>query len=599
MASSSTPLDPVRWAELEAKYKQDIENLTESTEMATIEKEIAEERLDCCERELQELKDKLAEALIQIDMLTKDNQANTSQNVAGHNESAATILQLQKVEEQNEILKQALVKLRTIAANDKDSLENLRIEHEELQIKYLDLTEREQKYQEQIKVYEEQIDVCQSAQEIAEKLTQQKTELEDKLREVMDDLDCMEKLRDLNEQILESARENEIELTGQLDKLDVQYSELSKKKRDLELYVVEQERSLSKLKEENIILSEQMSQLRDQFKEGESIEQQKHQIENVSYKLNFSETKMAEKESEINRYKRNLADMQDQMNNLSMITKEQAHQIDDIKAQLDSRRIENAELQRALKKKMEEVSELEIRRDMAEKKLQTLQRETETKLENLNRTIETMKGIEVQREEEIKRLMEDNELIERERRELRDQLSRSNRSLERSVQTADLSSSMVTALDTSLGLGLALNTSVNTTLNTSTGVTHNMSLGSDPNNMINIPNLNSAFETVNKRNYQLEMELALKEFNQRVPPYTSKAQSNSDFLDLNRVKTLISEAQRLKREYRASIINQRICPKVFQIRSQIRNDNFNKSKFALRYFNLQKDLKSIPVPIGV
>lgn len=537
--------------DLEAKYKQDIEALTESTEMATIEKEIAEEKLDACERELQEVKDKLTEALLQIEMMNNDQQANISLNVAGHNESGATLLQLQKIEEQNDLLKQALIKLRDISAKDKEALENLQIEHEELQVRVMDLEEKEKGYLEQIKVFGEQIDVSQSAQEMVEKLTQQKTELEDKLKEVIDDLDCMEKLRDLNEQLLESARENEIEMTGELDKLRVQYSELSKKKRDLEDYLMDQERCLSKLKEENSQLSEQMMLLKDQFKEGEAIEQQKHQIESVAYKLNFSETKMAEKESEINRYKRNLSDMETQMNSLSMITKEQSNQIDELRTQLDAKKSENSELQRALKRKMEEVSELEIRRDMAERKLNALQRDTETRIKDLNRTIETMKGIEIQHDEEIKRLMEDNELIERERRDLRDQLNKSNRSLERSVQPSNLSPPIVPSQSPSLCM-------------------------------------NAAFNVINKRNYSLEMELALRELGDRVPPYHQKSDIN-----VTRVRALQSEASKLRREIRAAMINQQICPKVHQIHSQIRNDRFYSSRLALRYQLLENEIQNL------
>lgn len=613
------------WAEREAKYKADIEALTESTEMATIEKEIAEESLENCKRELQELKDKLAEASIQIDMLKREQHANQAES-ASNSESAVTIYQLQKVEEQNELLKQALLKLRDISAKDKKGLEDLQIEHEELQEKMLEMEEKEQKYLEQIKIYEEQIDVSQSAQEMVEKLTQQKTELEDKLREMVDDIDCMEKLRDLNEQLLESARENEVELTGELDKLRVQYSELNNEKRDIEDYLLDQERTVTKLKEESRQLIDQISMLKNQFKEGESIEQQRHQIENVAYKLNFSESKMAEKEAEIARCKRNLVEMEEQMNSLSMITKEQAARIDELKLQLDTKVGENSELQRALKKKMEEVSELEIRREMAEKKLQAIQRDSETKLANLKRTIDTMKGIEVQHEEDIKRLMEDNEMIERERRELRDQLNKSNRSLERSMQTGNHSISMVTAHDTSLAsLGISLQTPPQTqvspmhsqqsstlqqlnqslnldriqptqgiSLTSAVGPARHAPLGSDMGDSIflsKIKELSAAFDRVNKQNYELEMELAARELESRVPPYTGSC--IAPYYDIDRAKSLQFEVQKLKKEVRFAIINQQICTKSRNIVSQMRSEKFNNSRLGLKYQILENEANAL------
>lgn len=617
---------PDDWTYLEAKYKQDIEALTESTEMATIEKEIAEEKLDSCEKELQELKDKLNDAMMQIDMLKRE-QPDQHMATSG-SESSVTIFQLQKVEEQNELLKQALLRLRDISTNDKQTIEDLTLECEELKLKVLDLEDKEQKFSEQIKVYEEQIDVNQSSHEMVEKLTQQKTDLEDKLKEMVDDIDCMEKLRDLNEQLLENARENEIELTEELDRLKVQYSDLSNKKRDIEDYLLDQERSVAKLKEENRYLSDQVSQLKDQFKEGESIEQQKHQIENVAYKLNFSESKMAEKEAEIARCKRNLSEMEEQMTNLSLITKEQSNKIEELKLQLESKVSENSELQRALKKKIEEVSELEIRREMAEKKLQSIQRETEGKIGNLNRTIETMKGIEVQREEDIRRLMEDNELIERERRELRDQLNKSNRSLEKSMQTGNVSLSMMTAQDTSLAsLGISfqnppshqaspvhhqsmantqlpLNQSFSayqnpsphsTSLSSAVGPARHLSIKSGIEESVLIDKLNdlsSAFDQVNRRNYELELELAYRELGCK-EPMSSKLFDLSAHYNVGQVKSLNAEVNKLKREVRSAMINQQIFTKSRSASSQARSDRFNKSKLAMRYQILENEANAL------
>lgn len=594
--------------------------------MATIEKEIAEEKLDTCEKELQELKDKLNEAMLRIDMLNREQ--SDAQVTAGTSDSSVTIFQLQKVEEQNELLKQALLKLRDISTNDKQTIEDLSLECEELKLKVLDLEDREQKFTEQIKVYEEQIDVNQSAHEMVEKLTQQKTDLEDKLKEMVDDIDCMEKLRDLNEQLLENARENEIELSEELDKLKVQYSDLSNRKRDIEDYLIDQERSVAKLKDENRILTDQVLKLKNQFKEGESIEQQKHQIENVAYKLNFSESKMAEKEAEIARCKRHLLEMEEQMTNLSLITKEQSNKIDELKLQLDSKVSENAELQRALKKKLEEVSELEIRREMAEKKLHAIQRETEGKIGNLNRTIETMKGIEIQREEDIKRLMEDNELIERERRELRDQLNKSNRSLERSIQNGNVSLSMMTAQDTSLAsLGISLQNppshqaspihhqniagaqmtlnqsfsnlpnqnSHSASLSSAVGPARHLSLSSEIDEsalMTKLKDLSTAFDQVNRRNYELELELAYRELGDRSPA-TCKLFDLSAHYNVDQVKSLNVEVNKLKREVRSAMINQQIFTKSRNAFSQARNERFNKSKLAMRYQILENEANAL------
>lgn len=406
--------------------------------MATVEKEIAEENLDNCQRELQETRDLLAEATSQIEALQAVKDLDDSTTTT---HSTVTVYQLQKVEEQNEMLKQALGRLRDISARDRKALDELQIEHTDLLETCLDLESKEQRYLDQMKIFEEQIDVSSSAQEMVEKLGQEKAELEDKVRELRDDLEGLEKLRDINEQILENARDNEIELTGENDRLRVQFAECLKAKKSLEDYMSEQSRTLGKLSESNRQLQQQdqVAALRGQFDQSESLEQQKHQIENVAYKLNFSESKMAEKEAEIARYKRNLASMEEQMNSLSQLTKAQAQQLDELRVNYDSKMGELSELKGLLKKKMEEVSELEIRKDMVEKKLSGLQCETESKLAALNKKIEEMKGREVEYEEALKRQEEDIDSMEIERRELREQLTRSTRTqLERqhSLQTS-------------------------------------------------------------------------------------------------------------------------------------------------------------------
>lgn len=632
--STNTP--PADWAALEAKYKQDIEALTESAEMAAIDKEIAEEKLDGCEKELQEMKTKLSEATQQLEVLKSDKQTEHSVD-AGTSDSAVTVLQLQKVEEQNELLKQALIKLRDMSDKDKKALIDLQADHDELQINLLELEEKEQKYLEQIKIFEEQIDVSQSAQEMVEKLTQQKTELEDKLTKMIDDLDCLEQLRDMNEELIESAREKEIELTEEIDKLRVHCSNLNNKRRDMEDYLTDQEKTVTKLKDENRTLIDELTRLKDQFKEGESIEQQKHQIENVAYKLNFSESRMAEKEAEVNRYKRNLAEMEEQMNNLSIITKEQSTRLDELKVQYDAKVSENSELQRALKKKMEEVSELEIRRDLAENKLQTIQKDRETKITDLQREIEKMQGIAIQNEEEMKRLMEDNDTIERERRELRDQVNRSNRSIDRNMQTGNVS--MVTAQDLSLAslgisaqsfssiqasplhqahqspavqqvqpsagvqaanVSLAVNAAsianVISPLSTSRRLfaTPTLPDSDDSHSLKRVRELGAAFDQMARKNHELELELARRELGSGSTFASTAGVTNlSNYYDIDKAKVIRGEVDKLKREIRASIINQQINPKSRCATAQIRAGNFNISMLAMKCQSLESEANRI------
>jgi hypothetical protein len=324
-------------------------------------------------------------------------------------------------------------------------------------------------------------------------------------------------------------------------------------------------------------------------------------------------------------------------------------------------------LQRALKKKMEEVSELEIRRDMAEKKLQSVQKDRDTKVANLERQIETMRGKEIQHEEEVKRIQEDYETAESERRKLYDQLNKSARTLERTMQTANIS--MVTAQDTSLaslgislqspqsvhqaspvhhqmsssmfhqnnqstGMGAAGQTPgsssfVQSTSATTTGMALPESamaaqatvaaaaLGSltsplGPNRRLfsstpatmadgdetiflrKFKELSAAFDQAARRNYDLELELAYNQLNSKVPPYNSQAGSTlASVYDLDRARKVREEISRLKREIRASMINQQICPRSRAANAQSRQGQFRISQLAMKCYHLEQEASSL------
>lgn len=639
---------PPNWQELKAKYEADIEALQETAEMATVEKEIAEEKLDSCQKELQEMRDLLVEATSQIDaiksaqLIDKDKSINddkeesndTSTISRGLNESTVTVYQLQKLEEQNENMKQALIHMRDMSARDKKLLDELQAEHEELQEKCIDLEEKVLKFTDQVKIYEEQIDLSAQAQEMIERLTQDKVELGDRIKELCDELDGMEKLRDINDQILESARDNEVELTNELDKLRCQYASLSKTKRDLEDCLTSQERNLIKLREENQNLHQELLQVKGRCVESESIEMQKHQIENVEYKLTFSESKMAEKEAEITRYRRNLASMEEQMDSLVQMTKIQAGQIDELKLNSESLEGEISELKRMLKKKMEETSELTIRKEMVEKKLQTVQEDSDVKIIALNKKLEDIKN---EYEEAFRRQEEDIDNLEIERRELREQLTRNSRTLDRSAMSANVS--MVTAQDASfanasvltrqtqltqqqvlqspvrqqrkqdsqqdLDLSFESNTAGSDEYVEQSMQQHKQHQRVERASIFDlvgesaleerIRDLKLSFDVVNKRNYELELKLAVDKLSAKNTPLLPVTSTNrvvgceelvADSFNLNQVKDLTKRATILKREVRLAMINTCVATKSVSIAHNERRENFEQTKLALKYQSL-------------
>jgi hypothetical protein len=283
---------------------------------------------------------------------------------------------------------------------------------------------------------------------------------------------------------------------------------------------------------------------------------------------------------------------------------------------------------------------------MAEKKLQSIQKDKESKIASLTRQIETMKGKEIQHEEELKRLLEDNDTIERERRELRDQLNRSTRSLERTMQTTNIS--MVTAQDTSLAsLGISLQssasiqaspvhanqqsfggqtsfiasptsghvgagpTSLTGTVSSAPSASTVAAIASPlgPNRRLfaspgmsdmddtvllrRIKDLSAAFDLVARKNYDLEIELAYNKLDKNAPPYIASGSKLTDVYDIDRARVLRMEVNKLKREIRASMINQHICTRSRNVHAQARDGHFNLSKLAMKCHALEQEATSL------
>lgn len=575
-ATPAAPQPPQGPSEIEIKLRKELEELKETAEMITLDKEIAEEKLDSCEKELQEVKDNLIEATLQIDMLRNEAANKSAVGIGG----TVTVLQLQKLEEQNGKLTQGILKLRDLSAQDKKNIQELTEECELLHEKVTSLEEKEVKYLEQIKIFEEQIDVSQNAQEMVETLTQQKTDLEDKIKELRDDLDCMEKLRDLNEQLLESARENELELMQEIDRLKVQFNDVNNKRKDMEDDMVNQERTISMFKESIKQLQEQNEQLKSQCQESRSIEQQKHQIENVAYKLNFSESKMAEKEADLVRHKRNLVSMEEQMNSLSHLTKAQSTQLDELKIQLDSKKSEVAELKRLLKKKLEESSEMEIRKDIAEKKLQAYQTETESKLSSLTRQIEKMRGKEVEYEAAFRRQEEDLEDLANEKKILRDRLNKSSRTMESSMQSS--TSSLLTSPGHDGRTG-------------GISVTQQISAADESIFVHKIRDLKRAFDHVNRKNYDLELRLAEIDLKRKLSidvgeEYAKFKMRNSSDAKFDKIR---NEIDKLKSEVRQAIIKEPVYKVGKSISSQVKSEKFSNARLEMKYRMLENDAHTL------
>ena len=106
-----------------SQQKEDIQDLIDNSEMAVIDKEMAENRVEQLQIEVETLKEQLEESKIDFELLKSEIE---DKGVDG----AANSFQIKQLEEQNQRYKEALLKLRDISVNDRQSIEQLKKELE-------------------------------------------------------------------------------------------------------------------------------------------------------------------------------------------------------------------------------------------------------------------------------------------------------------------------------------------------------------------------------------------------------------------------------------------------------------------------------------
>jgi DNA repair exonuclease SbcCD ATPase subunit len=220
---------------LRIESEDKIETLQTDLEMATVDKEIAEEERDTAVKEMEQLKlqNEMLEAFKQA---AEETASKKSQVITSHaaptssGEGSGAEFDVTSSEEyislhaQHERLKEALVKLKDMAVEEKQSHERTSRELEQLNLrtipaledKILKLSEQNVDYEEQVEILKANIDDAAELQEKYTDLFERKLDLEEENRKLKNDITEMEALRDLSEQLEEEQAANEARLKAEL-----------------------------------------------------------------------------------------------------------------------------------------------------------------------------------------------------------------------------------------------------------------------------------------------------------------------------------------------------------------------------------------------
>jgi dynactin 1 len=203
--------------EEKAKMEEELIELQEAVEMATLDKEMAEERCETLQHEVDALKDKVEEVTLDLEILRGEIDKS---GIEGVTESA----QVKQLEQQNDRLKDALVRLRDLSNQEKAEHQAVQkaLEKQTAMVKQLTgqnekLKQDYEEVEQTVDELKEQVDAALGAEEMVEKLTDRNLELEEEVKEKTELIADLESLREMHEEMEEHHVETELELREEID----------------------------------------------------------------------------------------------------------------------------------------------------------------------------------------------------------------------------------------------------------------------------------------------------------------------------------------------------------------------------------------------
>uniref|UniRef100_A0A8C4RXS1 Dynactin subunit 1 n=1 Tax=Erpetoichthys calabaricus TaxID=27687 RepID=A0A8C4RXS1_ERPCA len=277
---------------LEAKdrYMEEMADTADAIEMATLDKEMAEERAESLQQEVDSLKEKVEELTMDLEILKHEIEEKGS-------DGAASSYHVKQLEEQNARLKEALVRMRDLSASEKQEHVKLQKQMEKKNVELDTLRQQKEKLVEEMKQAEktidelkEQVDAALGAEEMVETLTERNLDLEEKVRELRETVSDLEAINEMNDELQENARETELELREQLDLGNARVREAEKRVEAAQETVADYQQTIKKYRDLTAHLQEVNRELISQQASAEQ-QQQPPPAEMFDFKIKFAETK--------------------------------------------------------------------------------------------------------------------------------------------------------------------------------------------------------------------------------------------------------------------------------------------------------------------
>lgn len=248
-------------SELERLSRADAE--AESVlELATLDREMAEERAEQAEAELESLRLRLEEKELELEIYTSERELLT-EDMSDDEKRAAGYLQLQS---ERDRYKDALLYLKEIKEQNEHEL-NLRIRELETDVSKTEEFEEENKVvKEQLVTLEstiedlrQQVDAANAGEEVIEELGEQNQQLKDQLSERDAIIRDLESLKELNDELENHHLEQANDMRAEMDALETDLAQQTQKVVEQESNLSEQELLITKFRELVLDLQSKMN----------------------------------------------------------------------------------------------------------------------------------------------------------------------------------------------------------------------------------------------------------------------------------------------------------------------------------------------------
>ncbi|XP_017166021.1 dynactin subunit 1-like isoform X3 [Poecilia reticulata] len=276
--------------EAKDRYMEEMADTADAIEMATLDKEMAEERAESLQVEVDSLKERVEELSMDLEILRHEISEKGT-------DGAASSYQVKQLEEQNSRLKEALVRMRDLSASEKQEHVKLQKQMEKKNTELETLRTQKEKLQEELKQAEatvdelkEQVDAALGSEEMVETLTERNLDLEEKVREMRETVTDLEAINEMNDELQENARETEMELREQLDLSTAKVREAEKKVEAAQETVADYQHTISKYRDLTASLQEANRELISQ-QSANTEQTQQPSAELFDFKIKFAETK--------------------------------------------------------------------------------------------------------------------------------------------------------------------------------------------------------------------------------------------------------------------------------------------------------------------